>query len=108
MPQQISSSSKNKDVTDNTYIAAIAYLGILCFVPLFLKRDSKFAQAHAKQGLVLFIAEIVGVLFYWIPFFGQLLLLAFVIISAYGIVQALKGERWEIPIIGKYADNLNI
>lgn len=90
------------------YVAALSYLGVLCLVPLFLKKDSAFAQSHAKQGLVLFIAEVAGMFVYWFPFFGQLLVLAFIIASAYGIKQTLEGKEWEIPYIGKYAEKFNI
>lgn len=99
-----SSSAKDGD----TYVAAISYLWILCLVPLFLKRDNEFIQAHAKQGLVLFIAEIAGTVVFWIPFIGWALFLFCVIASAYGISQALQGKTWEIPIIGKYAHKLSI
>ncbi|EKD47008.1 MAG: hypothetical protein ACD_66C00259G0004, partial [uncultured bacterium] len=44
-----------KDIEDNKVLAALSYIFILCFVPLLLARDSKFAQYHAKQGLVLFV-----------------------------------------------------
>ena len=110
MPKQTATKkeSNKSDVKDNTYVAALSYLGPLCFIPLFLKRDSAFAQSHAQQGLVLFIAEIAGMFVYWFPFLGQLLFLAFIIASAYGIMTTLKGEEWEIPVIGKYASKLNL
>jgi hypothetical protein len=37
-----------KDVEENAVMAALSYIWILCFVPLFLKKKSKFAQFHAK------------------------------------------------------------
>lgn len=101
-------TSKNSDVEENMYVAALSYLGVLCLIPLFLKRDSAFTQSHAKQGLVLFIVEIGGMFFYWFPIFGQLLLLALILASAYGIKQTLEGKEWEIPYIGKFAEKLNI
>ena len=101
-------TTKNSDVEDNVFVAALSYLGVLCLIPLFLKRDSTFTQSHAKQGLVLFIAEMAGMFLYWFPLFGQLLLLIFIIASAYGIKQTLEGKEWEIPYIGKYAEKFNI
>ena len=62
-----------KDVADNKVLAAIGYLGILCFVPLLLKRDSQFCQFHGKQALVLFIAEVVVSFVNIIPILGQLI-----------------------------------
>ena len=101
-------STMNKDIEDNMYVAALSYLGILCFIPLFLKRDSAFTQGHARQGLVLLIAEIIGIFIAWIPLFGQLLMLSFILASAYGIKQTLEGKEWEVPVIGKYAEKFNI
>ena len=47
-----------QDIKKNKKIAAIGYIGILCFIPLLLKPNSRFAHFHAKQGLILFIAEV--------------------------------------------------
>lgn len=98
----------SKDIDENKVIAAIGYIWILCLVPLFLKRNSSFAQFHAKQGLVLFIAEIVGMLLYWIPLVGQILFVILIILSVIGIVKALGGQEWELPILGRYAKKINL
>ena len=37
-----------KDVEENKLIAAVGYLGILFLIPLLAKKDSPFAQFHAK------------------------------------------------------------
>jgi len=96
------------DIAKNRYLAALSYIWILCLVPLFLKRDSKFAQFHAKQGLVLFIANVAGSLVFWIPVVGWLLGLGILILAVLGIVKALSGQWWEMPYLGKYAKKLNI
>jgi len=98
----------DKDVEDNKVIAAIGYVWILCLVPLFLKRHSKFAQFHAKQGLVLFIVEIFGWLIFWIPLVGWLLGVLILIFAILGIMNALQGNYWEMPILGKYAKKINL
>ena len=59
--------TSNNDIEDNRVIASFSYVWILCLVPLFLKRKSKFAQFHAKQGLLLFVIELFGWLIFWIP-----------------------------------------
>ena len=103
--QTATKKSTNNDIDENKYVAALSYLGPLCFVPLFLKRDSAFAQSHATQGIMLFIAEVVGML---LPFLYPLLFIVFIGTSAYGIMMTQKGEEWEIPLIGKYAGKLNL
>ena len=42
-----------KDINRNRHIAAASYIWVLCLIPLLFKRESKFAQFHAKQGLLL-------------------------------------------------------
>ncbi len=95
---------EKKDVEENKLIAALAYISIICLVPLFLKRESKFAQFHAKQGLVLFILE----LFAFVPFFGQILFVLAVILAILGALNAWSGKYWVMPFFGKYTNKLNV
>ncbi len=62
-PQQAEPTVDQKDVEENKIMAVIAYFGILCLIPLLAKKDSPYAQFHAKQGLVLFITGIISKLF---------------------------------------------
>jgi uncharacterized membrane protein len=112
MPEAKKSSSasrgKDKDVEENKIIAALSYAWILCLVPLLGKRKSKFAQFHAKQGLILFILELIASLLMWFPVFGQLIMLAFVVISIMGIIKALNGEWWKIPYLYTWSKKINL
>ena len=98
----------SKDIEENKSIAAVGYIWILCFIPLFLKRDSKFAQFHAKQALVLFIVEVIVGFIVWVPFIGWILGLAVLVLAIMGILQALQGNYWEMPLIGQFAKKFNI
>ncbi len=102
------SGRKDKDIEENKVIAALSYAWILFLVPLLGKRKSKFAQFHAKQGLVLFILELIGSLLMWFPVFGQLLMLAFLVISVIGIIKALNGEWWKMPYIYTWSKKINL
>lgn len=100
-----------QEVLDGKPYAILAYLWILCLIPLLLKKENKFALFHAKQGLVLFIAEIVigfvgviPVLGWAILFFGTFL---FGILSLIGIVQVLMGVYWKMPVVGDIAEKIN-
>lgn len=97
-----------KDVEENKLLAAIAYLWILCFVPLLLKKDSKFAYEHGKQGLVMFIVGLLGMFIFWIPLIGWLLWLGVVILNIVAIIKALQGEFWEIPLFGQFRNKFNL
>lgn len=101
-----------KDVADNKLVACLSYIGILCLIPLLAKKDSKFAQEHAKQGLVLviaflvlFVIGIVPILGWLIAFFGDLILL---VVALVAFIKCLMGEFWEIPVLGAYRHKLNI
>jgi len=47
-----------EDAEKNKIFGILAYLGILCLVPIVAASDSPFAKYHANQGLVLFLLEI--------------------------------------------------
>jgi uncharacterized membrane protein len=95
----------SKDIESNKVLAALGYVGIICFVPLFLKKNSPFAQFHAKQGLILFIIEIVG----WIiPVIGWILMVVAIVYAVLGILAALNGRYWKMPILSKFVGKLNL
>lgn len=101
-----------QDREENKGMAMIAYLGILCLVPLLLKKDSEFSQYHGKQGLVLLIAWVVVNLLWAVPLFGWLLIpvghVVAVILMVVGILNAWHGEMKELPWIGQYAKHINL
>lgn len=102
----------DKDVEDNRLIAAVGYIGILCLIPLFFKKNSKYAQFHGKQGLVLLIGWVINFLIGVFPIIGWLLALigtiALTVLSLIGIVKALNGEYWEMPYLASYAKKIKL
>lgn len=97
---------------EDRLFAAIGYLGILCLVPLLLKKDSAFAQHHGKQGLVILIvwfALWVGMI---IPILGQIVWtlgsIALLILIILGMVNALQGKMWDAPFLAKYAKQIKL
>lgn len=105
-PEIIEPYDAQKDADDNKIISILAYLSILFLVPLLAAPNSKFARFHANQGLVLFLAELIGSVLCAIPFIGWLaggvISVITVVLSVLGIIAAAKGEMKELPIIGKY------
>lgn len=96
---------------DTRVLAAIGYIWILCLLPLLGKRKSEFAQHHGKQGLVLTIASFIIGLVAWIPilgFFAWLCGIGLIMLAVTGIQKSLKGEYWEMPILGKYAQQIKL
>ena len=90
-------------IAEGKFFAAVGYFSILCFVPLFLKRDNKFAQFHGRQGLVLFILEIATAMLVVIPVVGEIIFrlswVVFGIFSLAGVVKVLMNQYWEMPVI---------
>lgn len=112
VPPTVVPAFDKKDIDDNKILAALSYIGILCLIPLLVKKDSKFCQEHGKQGFVLFLAELVVYAIGMVPVIGWFLLgpigsIATLIVSIIGIIKVLQGEFWEIPLIGHYRKNIN-
>ena len=107
-PSQEESGGGDKDIQENKAIAVLSYIGILCLIPLLAKKESEFAQFHAKQGLVIFIAEIIGM--FLIPLFGlgALINLAALIFSVIGIVNVAGGKMNKLPLVGDLAEKFNL
>lgn len=79
------------DVQDGKALAWLSYLGILFLIPLLAKRQNKYCQFHAKQGLVLLIAEIIVLILTF--FFGIVALIVWLIIRP----KEKVGERPKPP-----------
>jgi len=96
-------SSDEKDIQENKILAILCYLGVLFIIPMLLKPNSKFIKFHAKQGLVLTIGWIVGLVLY--PFLGVgfLMHIAIVIFSIMGIMNVSEGVMKELPIVASLA-----
>jgi len=101
---ETSTKKKEKDLTP-----VLSYLSILFLIPLLLCKDNAFAQFHAKQGLVLFIAEVATMLIALIPILGWLVgfiaWIIWIILSLIGIMNVLGNKQVPLPIIGKFSKN---
>ncbi len=97
------------DVDEDKLMAALSYIGVLVLVPLLVKRDNPFVRWHAKQGLVVLIGIALSLMTAaWVPALGNVLFLLLLLAAVVGLVQALLGRRWRIPIIGHIADSFKI
>lgn len=110
VPTQLSEADK-KDIEENKAITALSYIGILVLIPMLAKKESKFAQFHAKQGLVNFVAMIICSILFVIPFIGWIVggigYIVFIVIGIMGIIAALQGQYKALPIISKFAHMMN-
>lgn len=96
------------DIEEHKMAAAIGYIGILCFIPLLLKKESDFAQFHGKQGLAIFIAEVIAAMLSFTVIVPVILWPLAILASVYGIYLVFNGQKKEIPGAAHIVKILNI
>lgn len=100
----------------------LSYLWILCLVPFIVEKEDREVQWHARNGLVLMLAELAVWVVLWIvqwmfilthilAILGCLisvieicLLLGIVILHIMCIIKGVNGQRLIVPMISQYAD----
>lgn len=104
------------------WAAALSYVFVLCWIPYLFFSDRPFVFYHARQGVALFLAELVGAFVLWIidvtlgriPFLGLLILillrliffLAILALSVLGFARGLSGEIAPLPWLGSFGEGL--
>lgn len=92
-------------------LAASSYLLFFFVIPYTLGHNNAFVYKHAKQGLSLFVLELVLMAIVVVPLLGWVVAAAgwlFVVVNAtIGIAHALSGQEWEVPVFGKLADHIS-
>ncbi len=87
--------------------AILSYIPFLCFIPLLNMRENKEASFHARQGVILFLIELVAALFLVdgiSDFVFKGVLIVAIAFSVAGVYFALRGKSYKLPIIGDLAD----
>ncbi len=109
---QTSPSPQPQEEKKPNLIAIFSYLGILVLVPLLVEKKDEFVRYHVKQGLVLFLAEIVTPFVAWIPILGwiagAILWIFWIVFTILGIVNVVSGKKKPLPLIGQFAEKFNI
>lgn len=105
----------SNDVEENKVIALLSY--IIFFIPFLMAKDSPFVKYHAKQGLILFLFEVIigvvsgifvmvtlgfGALIAWVLYIPPF------VFAIMGIMNAWNGKMVPLPMIGQYADKINL
>ncbi len=116
-----------EQIKEGKSLAWLSYFGILFLIPLLVYKDNPFSKYHARQGMVLFFAEvvlgiiwgilgaIVGVIFMasysawaicgtilWIVM--AILWIGIAVLAIIGIIQSAQGKFWKMPIFGGLAE----
>ena len=115
-----------QDVQESRGLAWLSYCGPLVFIPMFVKKDSKYTQFHVRQGFTLFALYVVyfildillnlikvdsertlwGIPYtvrvtpWWITLPLALIGIFLAVLSIIGIINAAKGKAKKLPLIG--------
>lgn len=109
------------------WLAATSYLFVLCLFVMYevkVHRRDEFVRFHARQGFALCFVEVTLIILSLIldatlgtiPVLGAVVMILFKLaagllavgLSVWGFVEALGGERWELPVLGEYAKRVPI
>jgi uncharacterized membrane protein len=100
-----------REIEEGKAAAILAYLPFLCFVPLIKMRENRYAVSHGKQGLVLFLIELVAAVLL-LPGISALVwqvVLIFCFGAAItGVWSVLQGNQFKIPVIGDVSERLKL
>ncbi|MFH1326990.1 MAG: DUF4870 domain-containing protein [archaeon] len=101
---------KAKKEDDTKLFAFLAtFLSILGFIiALLAKKNDKYVMFYAKQSLVVFIAWIIASIVRFIPVIGWLLTLFVFVLWIFSWVYSLSGKMQNTPIIGQFANKINL
>ncbi|MBM3246200.1 MAG: hypothetical protein FJZ13_02600 [Candidatus Omnitrophica bacterium] len=103
---------EKEEMQEGKFFAVISYISFLCIIALVLRKDNKFALYHAKQGLVLFVFEVAGFVLSIIPVLGWAIktfgTAIAILISLWGILQALMGNYGRIFLVSDIADKISL
>lgn len=90
-------------------LVAIGYISFLCVLPLVLLRDSKFAQYHGKQALVLAIfIYFFDVVEIFPPLIASIYTALKTIVVIYAIIMSFKGKYFKIPFLYSLSEKFDI
>jgi fumarate reductase subunit D len=102
---------KEEMIEEGKAAAILGYVPFMCFVPLIKMKDNPFALKHGRQGFILFIIEIIAIIFL-LPkisdlFWGMVIILCLACAVA-GVLFAIQGKEWKIPFLGDLADKIKL
>lgn len=105
-----------EEIKKGAAFAAVSYIFFACIFVLMYKKENKFAQFHAKQALVLFIALVIcwflGAIIPGFLILGSLLsvfgTMVYLICAAVGIFASLMGIEFKFPLVSDIAKKMVI
>lgn len=121
---------EKKDISNNRGMALLSYIGILVLIPYFGNQKSKYVKFHAKQGMNLFIIELVYTILcsllykitisttcrdafsyqsytcsvtpWWITLPLNLIGIVIIILAIIGLINVFNNKAKKLPILNKF------
>ncbi len=94
--------------TGDKLLGALSYIGPLGILGFVLRPGNAYNQLHASQGLIIFV------IFYLLGILGGIALPLYyligfmhLIVALLGIVMAIQGRSFKIPVVGDMAERLD-
>ena len=111
-PQYSPATQPAQSGLSDTAAGALAYVTIIpaiVFLVVAPYNSNSFVRFHSWQSIFLGIAAfVVETILSFIPIIGWILIpfvmIGFLVVWIILIMKALKGQRFKLPIIGKYAE----
>tara|TARA_B100000315_G_scaffold16484_1_gene14723 strand:- start:73 stop:399 length:327 start_codon:yes stop_codon:yes gene_type:complete len=105
------SKSVKKEIKEGAPFALLSYVLFLWILTFIFQKDNRFALFHARQGLVIFLGNVICLPLIFIPVFSSLFVfleLVLVVISLYGMYLSVTARCERIYLISDIADRLVI
>ena len=91
-------------------MAALSYMGVLCFVPLIMNDDDEFDYFHAKQGLVIWMWGVLAIFALHLPGVGKWFFsfsgMAVIALSLLGLTAVFFNKAWKLPFVNGVANKI--
>ena len=100
--------AKEKQSVWSKVLGILAYLHVLVIISLIFGRKDGFVKYHTKQGLVLLLVFVIGFFTFFVPLLPWLFAIYWVIGLVIGIVNVLLSKERPLPLLGKWAESINI
>lgn len=99
----MSTQKSSQTLKDSQMLGVLSYLFVLSIVLYIVKKDDKFVQFHARQGIIISIIMTIGLF----PVLGVPFFILSVVLAIIGASKAYIGEEYKIPFIYKYSQKID-
>jgi uncharacterized membrane protein len=83
---------------DEKILAAMAYVPVVCLIPLLQRERSAFVAGHARLGFTLFLVELLALLLRLRLIWDAVIFLC-VCLALIGIFRVLRGKDYILPFL---------